>query len=500
MKMIIALMLLSTSAFAQQLPTGPLQFVKDKKTVNVSEDTVNPLNTVGLPISGTIVATNPSVSGNNAPIPLSSTLIGGSDGGQLRPLSATTSGGVNYLKVDTSGFISIGAATSTNQVTGNNSLSSIDGKIPANLTVTSTRLLVDGSGVTQPISAASLPLPTGAATSTIQTDGSQKTKIVDGSGNVIGSISNKLQVIQPDGTASGTITSTQSVIIGLNGSGTVSVQLSGTWSGAVVLEGSTDGANWYSVPGVALTSGGVSSTFSSNNLIAVSVGGFENFRVRGNTVTSGTLTVSLHSNHASSAVVISNPIPSGTNTIGSINNISGTISLPTGASTSALQTTANNSLSSIDGKLTSVTVGTITGPVALPTGAATSALQTQISGQLPTTLGAKTTANSMAVNIASDQVVNVSSAAPSSGSGSGAAATVSTVITLTAPANATGFVLMNLDTSTANVRYAIGRTASATLGQQLQPGRDSGFIPCSANVSLIAESGTQNYDIQWIIK
>jgi hypothetical protein len=71
---------------------------------------------------------------------------------------------------------------------------------------------------------------------------------------------------------------------------------------------------------------------------------------------------------------------------------------------------------------------------------------------------------------------------------------------LTAPANAVGFVLMNLDTSTANVRYAIGRTASATLGQQLQPGRDSGFIPCSANVSLIAESGTQNYDIQWVIK
>lgn len=102
-----------------------------------------------------------------------------------------------------------GAATSALQTAGNSSLSSIDGKIPANLTVTSTRLLVDGSGVTQPvsgtvsisgsvavtgpltdaelrasavpisgtvtanagtgtfaISAASLPLPTGAATET----------------------------------------------------------------------------------------------------------------------------------------------------------------------------------------------------------------------------------------------------------------------------------------------------------------------------------------------
>jgi len=40
------------------------------------------------------------------------------------------------------------------------------------------------SGVAQPISAASLPLPALAATSTKQSDGSQKTQIVDGSGNV----------------------------------------------------------------------------------------------------------------------------------------------------------------------------------------------------------------------------------------------------------------------------------------------------------------------------
>lgn len=44
-----------------------------------------------------------------------------------------------------------GGATAANQTTGNSSLSSIDGKIPS-LTVTATRLLVDGSGVTQPVS------------------------------------------------------------------------------------------------------------------------------------------------------------------------------------------------------------------------------------------------------------------------------------------------------------------------------------------------------------
>jgi len=48
-------------------------------------------------------------------------------------------------------------------------LSRVTSLVPANLTVTSSRLLVDGSGVTQPISASSLPLPSGAATSANQT-------------------------------------------------------------------------------------------------------------------------------------------------------------------------------------------------------------------------------------------------------------------------------------------------------------------------------------------
>ena len=65
-------------------------------------------------------------------------------------------------------------------------------------------------------------------------------------------------------------------------------------------------------------------------------------------------------------------------TIGSISNISGTVSLPTGASTAANQSTANSSLSSIDSKITAVNTGAVVvSSSALPTGAATSALQTQ---------------------------------------------------------------------------------------------------------------------------
>lgn len=134
----------------------------------------------------------------------------------------------------------------------------------------------------------------------------------------------------------------------------------------------------------------------------------------------------------------------------------------------------------------------------LPAGAATDSTLSTMSGKLPATLGQKTMAASMAAVIASDQSA-IPTKAPTNANGSGAAAgaTVSTVVTLTAPANAVGAFLMNLDTSSANIRWAVGRTATTTLGQQLQPGRDV-WIPTGANISIVAESGTQNYDVQWI--
>lgn len=76
-------------------------------------------------------------------------------------------------------------------------------------TANTTAWKVDGSAVTQPISAASLPLPALAATSTKQSDGTQKTQIVDGSGNVIGATSNALDINIKSGNPT-TIAATQS--------------------------------------------------------------------------------------------------------------------------------------------------------------------------------------------------------------------------------------------------------------------------------------------------
>lgn len=87
--------------------------------------------------------------------------------GQSNPLSLTTAGAVRVDGSATtqpvSGTVTANAGTGTFAISAaslplptgaatETTLSTLNGKIPANLTVTSTRLLVDGSGVTQPVS------------------------------------------------------------------------------------------------------------------------------------------------------------------------------------------------------------------------------------------------------------------------------------------------------------------------------------------------------------
>lgn len=115
-----------------------------------------------------------------------------------------------------------------------------------------------------------------------------------------------------------------------------------------------------------------------------------------------------------------------------INNISGTVSLPTGASTSSLQTTGNTSVASIDTKTPTIgqktmsgsspvaiasdqsaipasqsgtwNINNVSGTVSLPTGASTSALQTTGNASL-SSIDTKTPALGQAVMASSTPVV-----------------------------------------------------------------------------------------------
>ncbi len=81
-----------------------------------------------------------------------------SDGKVVQTVLLVDPAGVPYSASSSGGG---GDASAANQVTGNASLASIDTKTPA---LVGGRQPVDGSGVVQPISVSSLPLPTGAST------------------------------------------------------------------------------------------------------------------------------------------------------------------------------------------------------------------------------------------------------------------------------------------------------------------------------------------------
>lgn len=143
-------------------------------------------------------------------------------------------------------------------------------------------------------------------------------------------------------------------------------------------------------------------------------------------------------------------LPAGTNTIGAISNtsfncnqsgtwnisnISGTVSLPTGAATSALQSTGNSSLASIDGKFPS--------------------------------LGTKTSSSSVSVTLAFASTSTLTTVASSTAS-----------VTLVA-ANNNRKTLIILNDSTANLYIALNASAASTTNYSLLLGAKVGDTPSS---------------------
>lgn len=74
-----------------------------------------------------------------------------------------------------------------------------------------------------------------------------------------------------------------------------------------------------------------------------------------------------------------------------------------------------------------------------------------------------------------------------------------TAVSFAPPSNSVGFILESVSPNTDNIRWAIGSVAGASVGTLYEPGRDTGFIPCAATISIISPSGTsQEVVIQWI--
>lgn len=88
----------------------------------------------------------------------------------------------------------------------------------------------------------------------------------------------------------GTVTTTDETItlIRMPTFGAVSIQISGTWSGTITFEVTTDGTNWVAFNMTPSNSGTDASTATANGAYSKQANGYQSTRARFSTATSGT--------------------------------------------------------------------------------------------------------------------------------------------------------------------------------------------------------------------
>lgn len=153
--------------------------------------------------------------------------------------------------------------------------------------------------------------------------------------------------------------SIKTLTLDVAGSETVYIYVNGTWTGSINIYGSFDGSTFTSglvqCLDLGLLDGNIYTVITSpgnSNFLQGSVSGLKTIRFNA-AVVSGIANIKVGCSTGTTVLtgVLGNIFSSQAGTW-DINNISGTISLPTNASTTAKQDTGNTSLSSIDGKLT----------------------------------------------------------------------------------------------------------------------------------------------------
>lgn len=106
----------------------------------------------------------------------------------------------------------------------------------------------------------------------------------------------------------------------LNGDGTVSVQITGTWVGTISFDASTDGTNYFAVPLINQASEVVATTTTANAVFRGDVGAYRIFRVRMSSYTSGTAIVAVRGSLAANELkVFSQPAHLVATTLGTAN-------------------------------------------------------------------------------------------------------------------------------------------------------------------------------------
>lgn len=192
-----------------------------------------------------------------------------------------------------------------------------------------------------PVSAASLPLPTGAASDTTLTALSAKLPTALGQtissaalSVVLASDQSALSVAIADVAASGSITTQNLVPAGVAtagsavavtpaGRGGIIIQVTGTYTGALSLQGTVDGTTWVTIGGTPLlniATGAVSATIASatQGIFQAEISGFNQARVTALAAVTGTAVVTLRATYSTPVVALDAALPAGTNSIGTV--------------------------------------------------------------------------------------------------------------------------------------------------------------------------------------
>lgn len=321
-----------------------LHTVLDSGTTVVTQGTGTNLHTVvdsgAITVSGTVTTTPPSNASTNV-----------TQFGSNNVVTGTGASGVGIPRVTVSNDSTVGLVAGT----------AVIGHVIAD---TGSTTAVTGNVA---ITAASLPLPTGAAQDSTLTGGTAKTQIVDSNNNTLGSsqfplsVSSKnshlpgvtvagipgVDVITVQGSPFGkpipvnaTITNSvvpvsyaaNSLVNGLisgvaspiqiavpPGSGTLGLQITGSWVGQLNFEGSNDGLNWIPIQ----SNSGFNS--KTNGFFFFVAGGITLIRVNSYFWDSGSAGIFFNASVGSGTAQVVSSIPPGANNIGAVTISGGSI-------------------------------------------------------------------------------------------------------------------------------------------------------------------------------
>lgn len=136
----------------------------------------------------------------------------------------------------------------------------------------------------------------------------------------------------------GTATAASAIELACNNKLSAGVQVTGTYTGALSLQGTVDGAAWITSNSAMAfqnyNTGVLSNTVPTGvqSIYSVSCMGMKKIRVTGLGAMTGTAVVTINATNSPGAVAINNPLPVGTNSIGNLGTVT-TVSTVTGATT-----------------------------------------------------------------------------------------------------------------------------------------------------------------------